>query len=101
MGGCKQDNMSHTRLLFDYFCDCFLRNISKIFLKKSLKIIHLKKIKIHIVLLRFMLKIGKKCHFQKISNPFASPFIVKHCNVFVNFLVIGLILINSHVPMIY
>jgi len=38
-----------------------------------------------------MLKIGKKRHFQKISNPFANPFIVKHCNVFVNFLVIGLI----------
>jgi hypothetical protein len=31
--GCKQANMSHTYLLYDYFCDCFLGNILGIFLK--------------------------------------------------------------------
>ncbi len=69
--GCKYDNMSHTRLLFYYF----LKNISKIFLKyswKSIWIFSLKKF--HTILLRFMFKTWQKCHFQKNSNPFISPF---------------------------
>jgi hypothetical protein len=31
--GCKWDKTSHIRLLWDCFCDCFLRNIPRIFLK--------------------------------------------------------------------
>jgi hypothetical protein len=37
---CKWDNMSHTRLIFYYFCDCFLGNVFKYpwnILEKSLK----------------------------------------------------------------
>jgi hypothetical protein len=31
---CKLDNMNHTHLLFDYFCDCFWeKNILDIFLE--------------------------------------------------------------------
>jgi hypothetical protein len=33
--GCKRDNTNHTCLLFDYFCDYFLKNITKIFFKYS------------------------------------------------------------------
>jgi hypothetical protein len=31
--GCKQDNISQTPLFFECFCDCFLRNILRIFLE--------------------------------------------------------------------
>jgi hypothetical protein len=33
----KWDDMNHTCLLFDYFCDCFWGNILKIFIEYSLK----------------------------------------------------------------
>jgi hypothetical protein len=31
IGGCKWDNMNHTHLLFDCFCDCFWGNILRIY----------------------------------------------------------------------
>jgi hypothetical protein len=58
--GCKWDNTSYTYLLFDYYCDYFL----KIFLKHSWKSFRKNLwiffLKIHIVLLRFMLEIWLK-----------------------------------------
>jgi hypothetical protein len=35
--GCKRDNMNHTRLFYDCFCDFFLGNIHGIFLKNLWK----------------------------------------------------------------
>jgi hypothetical protein len=63
--GCKQDNTSHTHLLFYWFCNCFLRNISRIFLKKFSKKSLIKKKKSSCSLLRFMLKIWQKMSFSK------------------------------------
>jgi hypothetical protein len=77
--GCKWDNMSHTCLLFDYFCDCFLKNILKIVLEyswKKFQIFFKKYLNFfHIILLRFILKIWRKLSFSKNSNPFTNPFI--------------------------
>jgi hypothetical protein len=69
MFGCKWDNTSHTRLLFDYFCDCFWGNILRIswnFHEKVFKTsLNLKKLNLHTILLRFLLKIWQKISFKK------------------------------------
>jgi len=65
--------MSHTHLLFDYFWGIF-KNIFGIFLKKISKK-NLKYFLFHTILLRFILKIGKKFQFKNLKNPFISHFI--------------------------
>jgi hypothetical protein len=66
--GCKWDNTSHTRLLYDYFCDYFLGNILKIFVKFSWKNLwkNLYNLRffLHTILIRFMLKIWPKMSFK-------------------------------------
>jgi hypothetical protein len=63
---CKQDNTIHTRLLFKYFYDHFLKNIPRIFLEYSWKNLLLFS---YYFLMVFIQKLAKKCHFQKTSNP--------------------------------
>jgi hypothetical protein len=75
--------MSHTHMLFDYFCDCFLGNIPKIFLKYSSKIL-LKNIlnkKIHTILLRFMLKVWQKISFSKKLKSIYKSFYYLNANM--------------------
>jgi hypothetical protein len=55
------DNISHSHLLFECFCDYLLENILGIFFKKSFLI----KIFLHTILLRFMLKNWQKMSFKK------------------------------------
>jgi len=52
LGMCKQDNMSHTHLLYDCFCDYFLGNIIKIFLEYYWKIFE----KIFIIFFKILFK---------------------------------------------
>jgi hypothetical protein len=70
------------------FLTTFVTTLWEIFLKYSrntLEKLFEKKLffKNHIILLRFMLKFWPKNHFQKNSNPFTSPLLLKskHYNV--------------------
>jgi hypothetical protein len=70
--GCKWDNTSQTCLLFNCFCDYFLRNIPRILSKYSWKNLRkhlkLKKNCLHIILLRFKFKnLTKNVIFKKIQ----------------------------------
>ncbi len=63
---CQWNNMNHTCLLFDCFCDCFVGNILRIFLEFVWKNLQ-KNLKFFFqtILLRFMLKIWQKMSFSK------------------------------------
>ncbi len=63
--GCKWDNTSHTCMLFYCFCDCFLRNIPRIFLKFLQKNSFKFFLKIPTILSRFMLKFWQKMSLSK------------------------------------
>jgi hypothetical protein len=67
--GCKQDNTSHAHLLFDCFCNCFWRNIPRLFLEYSWKSLQKKfqnlNFFLHIILLRFMLNFWQNMSFSK------------------------------------
>jgi hypothetical protein len=77
---CKHDNTSQKAYFFIAFVIAFWEifleyswNIFEDFFKNFFKF---KKI-IYIILLRFMLKFGKKCHFQKIQIHLQSLLLLK------------------------
>jgi hypothetical protein len=63
---CEQNNTNHIRLLFNYFCDYFLKNIPRIFWNILEKILNFFLI---LCFQGFYSKFGKRFHFQKNSNP--------------------------------
>jgi len=75
---CKQDNTNHIRLLFNDFCDYFLKNIPRIFWNILEKIF---KLFFDTIFLRFLFKIWQKISFSKKFKSNTQ--------------------INSHIPMIY
>jgi len=62
---CKRNNMNHIHLLFNCFCDYFVRNILGIFLKKSLNFFYSLKFSSYYFIKVYVKNLAKNVIFKK------------------------------------